>query len=144
MDLEGVFSACNTLALIGWLFLLVAPRWRYTRRIIIGGLISLLLALVYITMIFSGPPFDPAAFSTLKSVMQLLNQPTTMLAGWVHYLAFDLFIGTWQVANAQKLGIPHWLVVPCLLFTFMLGPVGLFLYFIARTIYTKQFAHDNF
>jgi hypothetical protein len=54
-----------------------------------------------------------------------------LLAGWVHYLAFDLFIGSWQVRDAQKHRVPHLAVVPGLILTFLFGPVGLLLY---RTI----------
>ncbi len=52
-----------------------------------------------------------------------------MLAGWIHYLAFDLFVGSWEVSDARANGIHHLLVVPCLLATFMAGPIGLALYF---------------
>jgi len=48
-----------------------------------------------------------------------------LLAGWVHYLAFDLFIGSWEVEDAAANGIPHWLLLPCLFLTLMVGPVGL-------------------
>lgn len=51
-----------------------------------------------------------------------------LLAGWVHYLAFDLFIGSWEVRDAQRHGLSHLLVVPCLALTFLFGPVGLLLY----------------
>jgi hypothetical protein len=55
------------------------------------------------------------------------------MLGWTHYLAFDLFIGSWEIEDAGKRGIPHWLMVPILLLTFMLGPIGLLTYFIVRT-----------
>ena len=54
------------------------------------------------------------------------------MAGWIHYLAFDLFIGAWEVRDARRLGVPHMVVVPCLFFTLMAGPVGLALYFAMR------------
>jgi len=61
-----------------------------------------------------------------------------LLAGWIHYLCFDLFIGSWQVRDAAARGISHWLVVPCLFFTFMFGPVGLLLYFVLRFSVTRK------
>ena len=51
-----------------------------------------------------------------------------LLAGWIHYLAFDLLIGSWEVRDARELGIPHLFVVPCLFLTFMFGPAGWLLY----------------
>jgi len=71
-------------------------------------------------------------FFTLAGVQQLFANPWAALAGWLHYLAFDLFIGSWEVRNARRVGIPHWQVIPCLFLTFMLGPVGLLVYFVLR------------
>ena len=56
-----------------------------------------------------------------------------LLAGWIHYLCFDLFIGAWEVRDSQANGIPHLVVIPCLIMTFMLGPIGLLFYFAIRT-----------
>jgi hypothetical protein len=55
-----------------------------------------------------------------------------LLAGWTHYLAFDLFIGGWEVRDAQRRGIPHLLIVPALVLTFLLGPAGLLFYLAIR------------
>jgi hypothetical protein len=64
----------------------------------------------------------------------LFQNKWLLLAGWIHYLAFDLFIGSWQVRDAAKQGISHWLVIPCLALTFMFGPIGLLLYFLLRGV----------
>ncbi len=58
---------------------------------------------------------------------RLFENPYLLLAGWVHFLAFDLLVGAWEVRDARRVGITHLLVVPCLLLTFMAGPVGLLL-----------------
>jgi hypothetical protein len=55
-----------------------------------------------------------------------------LLAGWVHYMAFDLFIGAWETRDARRAGVPHLMVVPCLILTFMLGPIGLLVYLALR------------
>ena len=73
-------------------------------------------------------------FSSLPAVATLFSQPWLLLAGWVHYLSFDLFIGAWETRDSQAHRIPHFLVVPCLLLTFMLGPIGLLAYFVLRTL----------
>jgi membrane protein required for beta-lactamase induction len=67
-----------------------------------------------------------------------------LVAGWVHYLAFDLFVGNWMLINGRKHNVSHLALIPCLFFTFMLGPVGLLLYFIVRAIKTKKALHENF
>ena len=63
-----------------------------------------------------------------------------LLAGWIHYLAFDLFIGAWVLRDAQRLGIGHGLTVPCLLLTLAFGPIGLLTYFGVRLSRTKSLA----
>jgi len=129
---------------LGWLLLLFAPRWRWTKQIVLSGLLPLLLGLVYLALIAFYFGEAEGNFSSLDGVMKLFDSPFTVVAGWIHYLAFDLFIGTWEVTNSQKLGIPHLLVIPCLVLTFLFGPIGLLLYFAVRGIRTKQFLHENF
>jgi len=88
--------------------------------VVLGGL--------YLTLMGLNLIGADGGFSSLAEVARLFENPSLLLAGWVHYLAFDLFIGAWEVRDARRLGIPHLLVVPCLVLTFMLGPVGLLLY----------------
>jgi hypothetical protein len=71
-------------------------------------------------------------FGSLAEVTRLFANPAMLLAGWLHYLAFDLFLGAWEVRDAQRHGVPHLLVVPCLLLTFLLGPIGLLSYMVIR------------
>ena len=79
-------------------------------------------------------------FGTLSDVALLFSNRWVLLAGWIHYLCFDLFIGSWQVRDSRAHGISHWLVIPCLFFTFMFGPVGLLLYFALRTARIRKLA----
>jgi hypothetical protein len=76
-----------------------------------------------------------SGFSSIGSwegLAQALGQPWLLLAGWLHYLAFDLMVGTWEVETARKEGIPHVAVLPCLLLTFIVGPVGFLAFLIVR------------
>ena len=73
-------------------------------------------------------------FSSLAGVRALFDNPWALLAGWTHYLAFDLFIGGWEVRDAQQRGLPHLFVVPALVLTFLLGPAGLLFYLAIRWI----------
>jgi hypothetical protein len=73
-------------------------------------------------------PGAEGSFSTLAGVAMLFSNPWILLAGWVHYLAFDLLIGTWEARDARERRVPHWLLIPCLFLTFMFGPVGWLLY----------------
>jgi len=141
---DQVFQICNAIALVGWLILIILPRWYAADKFIIGIIITL-FALVYTWLLFTGFNLkDISAFGCLEGVMQLFHDPVMVTAGWVHYLAFDLLAGLFIRQNAQKHGISHWLVIPCLLLTFMFGPAGLLLYVLARWIITKCYFADNF
>ncbi len=132
MNAETLFSIANTTALIGWILLAVAPRWSWTRWLVISGTIPLLLAAAYLVLIVLFFGASDGGFDSLANVMKLFSSPNVVLAAWIHYLAFDLFVGSWEVRDAQKSGVSHWFVIPCLVFTFLLGPIGFLLYHIVR------------
>jgi len=139
MTNQLLFNICNSIAMLGWLLLLTAPKWKWTGRIIIGFII-VLLALIYLYTIAT--TFDPSvmeSFSRLDGVMALFTNETAVLAGWVHYLAFDLMVGMFIVSNADKNNIKHYLTIPALLGSFMFGPAGLLLYLIIRWVKTKSY-----
>lgn len=132
MAAEQLFSICNFAVIPGWLLLVVAPRWRWTQRIAAIAL-PLALAAVYLVLVLSHFGKAEGGFGSLPEVARLFQNPYVLLAGWIHYLAFDLFIGSWEVRDSQRLGIAHGFVVPCLILTFLFGPLGLSLWFLIRT-----------
>ena len=138
MKAEQVFAAANLTAIIGWILLAVAPRWKFTEKIVISGALPILLAVVYLILIVIFFGQGDGDFGTLAGVMKLFTNEWTVVAAWIHYLAFDLFVGIWEVKDAQKKGISHWFVVPCLFFTLMLGPIGWLLYSILRFLYGRK------
>jgi chromate transport protein ChrA len=140
---EAVFSMASTAVLPGWLMLVLAPRWRHTARLVCAVVIPGLLAVLYAAIIAARWGGAEGGFSSLADVQKLFADPWILLAGWVHYLVFDLFIGAWEVRDAQRLGIPHLLVVPCLVLTFLFGPVGLLLYGIVRAVRTRRVLVDE-
>ena len=135
---DFLFSLANPAALLGWALLVLAPRWRGTRAVVLSGALPLLLAATYAVLItahYLGPHGGEGGFGSLHDVAALFRDPWALLAGWVHYLCFDMWTGAWEARDAQQRGVPHWLLVPCLLLTFMFGPVGLLLYFGVRQRY---------
>ena len=142
MKADLIFKICNTVAPIGWLLMAIAPRWKWTKKIVLSGLFPLVLGLVYLTLIAVFFGKSEGDFSSLQGVSKLFENPFALTAGWIHYLAFDMFIGAWEVTDSQKHGISHFLVVPCLFLTLMFGPIGLILYFVIRLIKTKKLLHD--
>lgn len=131
MDLETVYSLCSAIAFAGWACLAAAPLAR-DRLVMLARVAALVLAAAYLIQFFTITQPTDGNFSSLAGVTALFSQPGNVMLGWTHYLAFDLFIGSWEVEDAGKRGVPHWLVLPCLFFTLMLGPIGLGLYFILR------------
>ncbi len=143
MTLEALFSLASGAVLPGWLLLVFAPRWKWTTRLVAGVLLPTLLGLLYLYLIATRWAGSEGGFSSLQEVKRLFGDPALLLAGWVHYVAFDLFVGTWEVRDAQKLGLHHLIVVPCLVLTFLFGPIGLLLYFVLRGLLRKQWLLED-
>ncbi len=137
MKAEQIFSIANLIAMLGWIILAVAPRSVLTRKIVLSGAIPLILSVAYLVLIVLFFGSADGGFSSLADVMKLFTNEWATLAGWIHYLAFDLFVGSWEVKDAQERGISHWFVIPCLFLTFMLGPIGFLLYSILRFFLAK-------
>lgn len=143
MTPDLLFKMANNVALIGWLFLIILPRWRWSARLVAPVLIPCLLAVLYSALVATQFAQSPGGFSTLSSVALLFQNRGMLLAGWVHYLAFDLFVGSWEVRDARQIGIAHYLVVPCLVLTFLFGPSGWLLYFLIRSVATRSLGVSN-
>ncbi len=140
MTLEQMFSLCSAFAAIGWLLLIFLPRWRVTGRLVISGFWSLALSLVYLVLVARWMPGADGGFGSLAEVRALFGVEALLLAGWVHYLAFDLFVGAIEMKQAKEAGIPHLLMVPILLLTFLLGPVGLVVFFVVKSARLRKVA----
>jgi hypothetical protein len=123
MSAEQIFAILNRVTLLAWLPLLFLPRKRWATSVV-PVVMPALLAVVYVALVVASLPWGDGGFSSLAGVRALFANPYGLLAGWTHYLAFDLFIGGWEVRDAQQRGIPHLLVVPALVLTFLFGPAG--------------------
>ena len=141
MSAEFLFSICSLVVMPGWLLLVFLPNWQWSTRLITSFLIPGALGLVYFGIFLSQAQVMPegGGFGSAAEVAILFSNPYLLTAGWIHYLAFDLFVGSWEVRDARQQGINHFLVVPCLLLTFLIGPTGLVLYLIIRVVKTKRF-----
>ena len=142
MKAEQIFSIANLAAVTGWLLLVILPQRRVTRVLVHAGAIPLLLSAAYLVLIVLFFGSAEGGFDSLAGVMRLFTNEWAVLAGWLHYLAFDLMVGAWEVRDAGERGVPHWLVVPCLFFTFLLGPIGFLTYMIVRTAFGRGGERD--
>ena len=141
MNVEQIFSMAGILAMLGWLLLVILPRQPIAQRIA-GIVLPLVLSAVYLVLIVQHFQGAEGGFGSLADVAALFKKPELLLAGWIHYLAFDLFIGAWEIRDSHRHGIPHLVMIPCLLMTFMLGPIGLLFYFAIRTAKTRALSID--
>lgn len=132
MNPDALFQLANPLALLGWLALLVSPLVPRAAQAVAAAAIPLLLSLAYAGLVLAFWWEAPGGFGSLPEVQALFTHPHIALAGWLHYLAFDLFLGAWEVRTARAEGIPHWAVIPCLVLTFLFGPAGLLAFAILR------------
>ena len=138
MSPEQIFSAAGALSMLGWAGLVLAPRWTVARDWVAPVVVPLLIGLVYVTLMLTyvGRAPEGGGFDSLAGVAALFSVEELLLAGWIHYLAFDLFVGAWEVKDAQDQGIHHLLVIPCLVLTLMAGPGGLLLYWVIRVVHS--------
>ena len=136
MNPETVFSAVSILAFVAWLPLVFLPKawWVDT---VIGRIVPLVFASIYVAILVTNLGRGPGDFNSLAGVSALFSNPWALLAGWIHYLAFDLLIGLWEVRDATSRGIRHLAVIPCLVLTFLFGPAGWLLYQAVRSYKMK-------
>jgi hypothetical protein len=135
MTAEQIFSIANLVSVLCWLLLALLPAKRWVTDVVTGKAAPALFAVAYVAIVIAVFPRAEGSFSTLAGVTQLFANPWLLLAGWLHYLAFDLLIGTWEARDSVERGVPRWLLVPCLFLTLMFGPAGWITYLVARARY---------
>lgn len=131
MSPDTLFSMASTLVLPGWLLLVLVPRWRWTQPVA-AVCIPVVLSVAYLVLIATHIRASRGGFGSLHAVGVLFENPHLLLAGWIHYLAFDLFIGAWETRDALRRHVPRGAVWPCLFLTFLFGPAGLLSYLVIR------------
>jgi hypothetical protein len=142
---EQVFRISSQCVLPGWLLLITFPRWIGTKWLVHNGIIPALLAAIYLAIIIPvvrQGGLQLADFGSLAGVEKLFSQHWVVVAGWIHYCAFDLWTGAWETRDAGRQGIPHVLVLPCLGLTFLFGPVGLLAYLVLRWWMARRWEVD--
>ncbi len=137
MSASQIFQIVNPIAMFGWILLVFFPNWKHTKHFTSVLLSALFFAGIYFVAISISFGKSGGNFRTLEGVRLLFSNDFALLAGWVHYLSFDLFVGTWEVEDAKANRISRFLILPSLFFTFMFGPVGLLSYTILKLILRK-------
>lgn len=139
LDPQTVFGLASTVAALAWLALALSPsgaRWAPRARWIAGRVVPLGFAVLYVALLVAHGMGD-GGFGSLAAVQRLMAQPGALAAGWLHFLAFDLFVGAWIAERAGGLGLPHLIVLPLLGLTFLFGPAGLLAFALLRLVWRR-------
>jgi hypothetical protein len=125
---DTVFSLANLFALVTWVALILGRFIKPLQKVVdpLAGFVApALLAMAYAVIMgmFWGQA-QGGGFGSLQAVGALFAKPELLLAGWIHYLAFDLFVGGWIARTASQAGLPGLVIAPILVLTFLFGPIG--------------------
>jgi hypothetical protein len=130
--------------MLGWLALLlslIAPAVRHPAQTAARLLIPAVLGVGYVVLLAQGWGRAPGAgFGSIEQVRALFSVDAALTAGWLHYLAFDLFVGSWIVEDGLARGINRFALIPCLALTFLFGPAGFLLYLGLRLVLARKVA----
>lgn len=132
MSFDQGFSIASTAAMAGWLALLLLPRWPVLVSVLRYGLIGALSVAYAVLIMLFFFRVEGGGFNTIGEVRALFMSDGGLLAGWVHYLAFDLFVGIWIAGEADRIGMSRLPQIPILIATLMFGPIGLLIYLASR------------
>jgi hypothetical protein len=136
IDPASAFSLGGLLAIAGWLGLLASLFVKQVRPLawpFAQLLAPALLAIAYLLLLLGGrDALAQGGFGSIEEVRALFAHDAALAAGWLHYLAFDLFVGAWITRDGLARGLHPLLILPALPLTFLFGPTGLLLYLALR------------
>jgi hypothetical protein len=134
MSADDLFGLASAAVLPGWLILILAPRGRWVWLDRIPALIlPFSLSALYTGLILAHfSAAEGGGFGSIAQVRALFASDYGLLAGWVHYLAFDLLIGAMMAGQMDKMGLSRLSQAPLLGLIFLFGPLGLFLIWAAQ------------
>ncbi|MFL2611592.1 MAG: ABA4-like family protein [Flavobacteriaceae bacterium] len=141
---ENIFNSINLIVLLGWIPLFIFPYSRFTRKLVNGLYLPFFLCVFYLYFLSQTEGLFSADFSSIAGILDLFKSSTeeSAAAGWIHYLAFDYFVGCWIVNHSIKKGIPYIIFIIPLIFTLFAGPFGLLLFLILRLFYKRLTLKD--
>lgn len=134
MTPDRIFKIAKAIALPPWILMIVFPHWSYTKLVIDSYAFPILFAVIYTIFIGMSLGKSKGNFRSLEGVGSLFRNKNALLAGWLHYLAFDLLVGMYEWRDALANDMPQYLLIPALFFTLMFGPFGFLLYLGIRFI----------
>ena len=142
MTPQELFGHAGTAAMAGWVVLVLAPRRWDALNAVPALLIPAGLSALYAALILRHFADAPGGYGSLADVAALLSGEWMLLAGWVHYLAFDLAIGAVMARRMDGAGLSRIVQAPILASIFLFGPLGFLLALVASgAMRPPAFAH---
>ncbi len=141
LDPAFAFGFANNFGLLAWAALLLSlfvPKIRAFVWSLTQFAVPLAWAALYVVLLAQGLPQAEGGFDSIAGVRGLFANDSALTAGWLHYLAFDLFVGTWIARDSVERRVHPLLVAPCLPLTLMFGPAGLLAYFLLRLAFGRH------
>ncbi len=136
-----MYLALNLGILPFWALMILLPHARITETLVHSVMMPLILGVTYAWLLataLSMPAPEGAGFSSLEGLMKLFTVEMALVAAWSHYIVFDLFVGAWEARDAQRVGMNHLMLIPCLVLTLLVGPIGLLAYIMIRGLTGKS------
>ena len=149
LSFENIYLWTNFSILPFWFMLIIIPNSKFTQFFVNSIILPLILSTTYIYLIYQTILLEEPIFDVFKLYLSLDNLSTVfttesfLLIFWLHFLALNLFLGSWISRDGVKYNIPRGLVSVPLILVYFTGPLGLVLYWIIRIFYAKKLGfHD--
>ena len=149
LTFENIYLWINFGILPFWLMLIILPNSKFTQFFVNSIILPLILATTYIYIIYQTILLDESIIDIFKLYLSLDNLYTIfatesfLLIFWLHFLALNLFLGSWIARDGVKYNMSRGLVSVPLILVYFTGPLGLVLYWIIRVFYAKRLGfHD--
>src|SRR5262252_5243868 len=132
--MKTLFKLSSLIVLPSWALMIFLPRLRVTKRLMSSPLVCAAPAALYAALVIPrfAEVWRAVSSPELSGIAALLSSPIGATVGWLHFLAFDLFVGRWIYLDGRERGVPAWVLAPVLFLTLMIGPCGFLLYLIVR------------
>ena len=143
-NIEMIYLWLNFGVIPFWFVLIFFPNSKVSGLFVTSIFPILILSSVYIYLLYSffisGYDFNNnfILYFGLHDLAELFENDEFLILFWLHFLAINLFCGSWIVRDSQKFFVSKYLVFIPLIFTYFIGPFGIFIYWVLRIFYAKR------
>jgi len=142
--IEMLYYWVNLGVLPFWLILIFFPQSHVCKYLVTSIFPIFLLGGAYIFMLYKSyigsydfdGNFD--LYLGIDNISDLFSDKTFLMMFWIHFISINLFTGGWIVRDSQKLAINKIVIIFPLLITYLIGPIGIFIYWLIRIFYAKS------